>query len=102
MQWNHRGDKFSIPKPVGGSSSGKLNIGGGGKGGGKGGWGTDLILAEDQKEYQVAMTGQRRRKERNLMDEDYLPGILTGERRDMGGRVKVGGGRNINSRKRMN
>ena len=102
MQWNHRGDKFSIPKPVGGSSSGKLNVGGGGKGGGKGGWGTDLILAEDQKEYQLAMTGQRRRKERNLMDEDYLPGILTGERRDTGGRVKVGGGRNINSRKRMN
>lgn len=101
MQWNTRGNKFRIPKPVGGSASGKLNVGGGGKGGGKGGWGQGLILAEDQKEYVQAMTGASRRKERDLMDEDYLPGILTGDRGRAGGRPKVGGGRNINSRKRM-
>ena len=100
MQWNTRGDKFSIPKPVNGSSNGKINVGGGGKGGGKGGWGQALILAEDQKEYVQAMTGARRAKERDLMDEDYLPGILTGERGRQGGRPKVGAGRNINSRKR--
>ena len=97
MQWNHRGDRFSIPKPVPGAANGKA---GQGKGGGKGGWGQELILAEDQKEYVRAMSGQSRRKEKNLMDEDYLPSILTGERGRAGGRPKVGAGRNVNSRKR--
>ncbi|MCJ1401450.1 Nin1 binding protein [Xylographa trunciseda] len=97
IQWNHRGDRFSIPKPISGNSNGKVGTG---KGGGKGGWGQELILAEDQKEYLQAMTGQNRKKERNLMDEDYLPGILTGERNRTGGRPKVGAGRNINSKKR--
>ncbi|KAL9123279.1 MAG: hypothetical protein Q9187_000151, partial [Circinaria calcarea] len=91
MQWNTRGDRFSIPKPVPGASNGKVGTG---KGGGKGGWGQELILAEDQKEYVQAMQGRNRKKERNLMDEDYLPGILTGERGRAGGRPKIGGGRN--------
>jgi RNA-binding protein NOB1 len=94
MQWNHRGDRYSIPKPVHGSSNGKL------KGGGKGGWGNELMLAEDQKEYQNAARVQQRQKTRNLMDEDYLPGILTGDRGKSGGRIKVGAGRNVNSKKR--
>jgi len=97
MQWNHRGDRFSIPKPVPGAANGKV---GQGKGGGQGGWGQELILAEDQKEYLRAMNGQSRRKEKNLMDEDYLPGILTGDRGRNGGRPKIGGGRNVNSKKR--
>ena len=97
MQWNHRGDRYSIPKPVPGNAKGKVAQG---KGGGKGGWGQDLILAEDQKEYVRAMSGQSRRKENNLMDEDYLPSILTDERRRAGGRPKVGAGRTVNSRKR--
>ena len=96
MQWNHRGDRFSIPKPVPGAANGKV---GQGRGGGKGGWGQGLILAEDQKEYIRAVNGQNRR-EKNLMDEDNLPGILTGERGGNGARPKIGGGRNINSRKR--
>ncbi|KAF2140593.1 uncharacterized protein K452DRAFT_288682 [Aplosporella prunicola CBS 121167] len=101
MQWNNRGERYSIPKAVGGSASGRVNVGGGGKGGGKGGWGQDLILAEDQKEYMRAITEQKRVKQRDLMDEDYLPGILTGERnKGPGGRPKVGAGRNVNSRKR--
>jgi RNA-binding protein NOB1 len=94
MQWNHRGDRYSIPKPVHGSSNGKL------KGGGKGGWGNELMLAEDQKEYESAKRVQQRQKTRNLMDEDYLPGILTGDRGKGGGRIKVGAGRNVNSKKR--
>lgn len=97
MQWNHRGDRFSIPKPVSGVANGKV---GSGKGGGKGGWGQELILAEDQKEYLRAMTGQSRKKDLDLMDEDYLPGILTGDRRRSGGRPNVGGGRNVNSKRR--
>lgn len=94
MQWNTRGDKFSIPKAVHGSSNGRL------QGGGKGGWGNELILAEDQKEYMKAQTQQKRNKGRDLMDEDYLPSILTGDRGRAGGRIKVGAGRNVNSKKR--
>lgn len=94
FQYNSRGDRFSIPKAVHGASNGRV------KGGGKGGWGNGLILAEDQKEYERAITTEKRTKERNLMDEDYLPGILTGERNKSGGRIKVGAGRNVNSKKR--
>lgn len=94
MQWNQRGNKYSIPKPVAGSSNGKV------RGGGKDGWGNELILAEDQKEYQRAMQDEKRVKARDLMDEDYLPSILTGDRGRAGGRVKVGAGRNVNSKKR--
>lgn len=97
MQWNHRGDRFSIPRPTPGTASGKVGTG---KGGGKGGWGQELILAEDQKEYFRAMQGDSRRKEKNLMDEDYLPSILTGDRSRAGGQLKVGAGRNVNSKKR--
>lgn len=96
MQWNHRGDRFSIPRPVPGAANGKV---GQGKGGGKGGWGQELILAEDQKEYLRATNG-RGVKELDLMDNDYLPGILTGDRGRAGGRPKIGGGRNVNSKKR--
>ncbi|RHZ56670.1 rRNA-binding endoribonuclease [Aspergillus thermomutatus] len=97
MQWNNRGNRYSVPKPTHGNSSGKWK-----GGGGKDGWGTELILAEDQKEYVRASAeeGRRLRKERDLMDEDYLPGILTGERSKHGGRPKVGAGRNVNSRRR--
>ncbi len=95
MQWNTRGNVYSIPKPVAGTSNGKLV-----QGGGKGGWGQGLILAEDQKEYIQAMTGASRKKEKNLMDEDFLPSILSGDRGRAGGRPKVGAGKNVNSRKR--
>lgn len=95
MQWNTRGDRYSVPKPVHGSSNTRRN-----HGGGKGAWGTELILTEDQKEYQSAQTTEKRIKERSLMDEDYLPGILTGDRGRAGGRIKVGAGRNVNSKKR--
>ena len=95
MQWNTRGNVYSIPKPVAGSSNGKLV-----SGGGKGGWGQGLILAEDQKEYVQAMTGARRQKEKDLMDEDYLPGILSGDRGRASGRPKIGAGKNVNARKR--
>ena len=98
MQWNHRGDRYSIPKPVPGSANGKV---GHGKGGGKGGWGTELILAEDQKEYQRAIKGRGGGGAKDLMDEDYLPGILTGDRGRAGGRPKVGAGRNVNAKKRV-
>ncbi len=98
MQWNHRGDRFSIPKPVSGAANGKVDHR---KGGGKGGWGQELILAEDQKEYLRTMSGRSKAKETDLMDEDYLPSILTGNRGKVGGRPKIGAGRNVNSRKRI-
>ncbi len=100
MQWNNKGNVFSIPKPVSGRSNQKWT--GLRDGGGKSGWGRELVLAEDQKEYVRAMTGggRQNRKEKDLMDEDYLPSILSGERNGGGGRIRVGGGRNINARKR--
>ena len=98
MQWNNKGNVFSIPKPVSGTSNQKWQ--GPRHGGGRAGWGSELVLAEDQKEYVRAMTSGKRSKDKDLMDEDYLPGILTGDRNKSGGRVKVGAGRNINSRKR--
>lgn len=98
MQWNHRGDRFSIPKPVSGAANGKV---GQGRGGGKGGWGQELILAEDQKEYLRAKNGRGKKKETDLMDEDYLPSILTGDRGKAGGRPRIGAGRNVNSKKRI-
>jgi RNA-binding protein NOB1 len=98
MQWNNKGNVFSIPKPTHGTANQKYK---GPKhgGGGKGGWGNELILAEDQKEYARAKQIQSREKIRDLMDEDYLPGILTGDR-NAGGRVRVGAGRTVNARKR--
>lgn len=97
-QWNNRGNKFSVPKTVSGTASGKHA-----KGGGKGGWGQDLVLAEDERKYLRAVTEEKRTKTRDLMDEDYLPGILTGDRGmgRAGGRPKVGAGKNVNSKKRF-
>ncbi|KAK0663087.1 20S-pre-rRNA D-site endonuclease nob1 [Lasiodiplodia hormozganensis] len=95
MQWNNRGERYSLPKPASKSASGRIT-----SGGGKDGWGADLILAEDQKEYVRAVTQEKRQKQRDLMDEDYLPSILTGERNRSGGRPKVGAGRNINAAKK--
>ncbi|KAK4099595.1 D-site 20S pre-rRNA nuclease [Parathielavia hyrcaniae] len=97
FQYNNRGNVYSIPKPTHGSASGKgSNV----KGGGKNGWGKDLILAEDQKEYAKKMDEERRTKYRDLMDRDYLPSILGGARNSGSGRIKVGAGRNVNAKKR--
>ncbi|KAI0020352.1 D-site 20S pre-rRNA nuclease [Xylariomycetidae sp. FL0641] len=100
FQWNNRGNVYSVPKPVHGSASGKNAHGSGGGGGGKNGWGRELIFAEDQKEYVRKTNEERKAKARDLMDEDYLPGILTGHRSSGPGRVKVGAGRNVNAKKR--
>ena len=95
-QWNTRGDKYSVPKPIAGTANGKWS----GLGGGQGGWGRDLILAEDQKEYQRQVDQEERTRTRDLMDEDHLPAILTGDRGRAGGRPKVGAGKTVNSRKK--
>ncbi|KAL6706308.1 20S-pre-rRNA D-site endonuclease nob1 [Coniothyrium glycines] len=94
--YNKRGDKYSIPKPIAGTANGKWS----GSGGGKGGWGRDLILAPDQKEFVKKVEEGKRGGTRDLMDEDYLPGILTGERGAGKRGVKVGAGRNVNAKKR--
>ncbi|RFU80392.1 hypothetical protein TARUN_1858 [Trichoderma arundinaceum] len=96
FQWNTRGNVFSVPKPVHGSANGRLpkNVGG------KNGWGRDLILAEDQKEHVKALDDQRRERKKDLMDDDFLPSLLTGSRSGGGGKIKVGAGRNVNSRRK--
>ena len=96
-QWNNRGNVYSVPKPTAGNANQKWK--GPKTGGGQGGWGNDLILVEDQKEYLRAVDGQKRSKQKDLMDEDNLPSILTGDR-SRSGRVQVGAVRAINSRKR--
>ena len=99
FQWNNRGNVYSVPKPVHGSASGKLPKNSGGGGGGKGGWGRSLILAEDQKEHVNAVVTQRRERRRDLMDEDYMPNLFSGDR-SAAGKIKVGAGRSVNGRKR--
>ncbi|KAJ9654678.1 20S-pre-rRNA D-site endonuclease nob1 [Neophaeococcomyces mojaviensis] len=97
-QWNNRGNVFSVPKPTSGAANQKWK--GPQSGGGQGGWGRDLILAEDQKEYIRAVSSTKRTKPKDLMDEDSLPSIFTGDRSQHRGRIQVGAGRNVNSRKR--
>ncbi|KAL5614526.1 hypothetical protein BROUX41_004629 [Berkeleyomyces rouxiae] len=99
FQWNNRGNVYSIPKPIHGSSNGKMPKNVNNTGGYKG-WGRNLILAEDQKEFVKASDERRRLRQRDLMDDDYLPGILTGERKGSSDRIRIGAGRNINSKKR--
>jgi RNA-binding protein NOB1 len=98
-QWNNRGNVYSVPKPTHGSSNGRLPPKGANTGG-QGGWGRDLMLAEDQKEYLKRGEELKREKKKDLMDEDRLPGLLTGDRPGGSGRIKVGAGRNINSKRR--
>ncbi|KAL7918676.1 Nin one binding Zn-ribbon like domain-containing protein [Trichoderma austrokoningii] len=96
FQWNTRGNVFSVPKPVHGSANGRLPK----HAGGKNNWGKDLILAEDQREHTKALDEQRRQRKKDLMDDDFLPGLLTGHRSGAGGKIKVGAGRNVNSRRK--
>jgi len=97
FQFNKRGNVYSIPKPTHGTANGKQT---GVKGGGKNGWGQELILAEDQKEYVQKSEEDRRTRYRDLMDEDYLPSILTGARNSGAGRIRVGAGHNVNAKKK--
>ncbi|KAH7318087.1 Nin one binding Zn-ribbon like-domain-containing protein [Stachybotrys elegans] len=100
FQWNNRGNVYSVPKPVHGTPSGKLARNTGGAGGGKNGWGRDLVFAEDQKEYVRAAEDQRRERRRDIMDQDYLPGLMGGDRANAGTKIRVGAGRNVNSRRK--
>lgn len=98
-QYNNRGDKFSIPKPISGSASGRRL-----EGGGKNHWGSSLLLCEDQKEYvQARQDSERenRRMAKDMFDQDFLPGILSGRRVDgKAPGLKVGAGRTVNARNR--
>jgi RNA-binding protein NOB1 len=94
MQWNNRGNRYSVPKPVHGAANQRV------KGGGKEGWGNDLVLAEDQKEYIRALSEEKRQKKRDLMDPDFLPSILSGDRNKALRRPKIGAGKSVNSKKR--
>ncbi|KAJ3043121.1 Nin1 binding protein [Rhizophlyctis rosea] len=78
FQYNVRGTKFSIPAMKGGRQN------------------NDLILREDQREYQKALASQRRQKSSfDVFDVDYVP--LNGKGRKMGGGPTIGyGRRNVN------
>ncbi|KHN98369.1 D-site 20S pre-rRNA nuclease [Metarhizium album ARSEF 1941] len=96
FQWNNRGNVYSVPKAVHGSANGRPPKGAGGKNG----WGRHLILAEDQKEYIRASEEQRRQRRQDVMDEDVLPGILSGRRSGSAAKVRVGAGRNVNAKRK--
>lgn len=82
FQHNTRGTVFSLPKPVAGTCSMK-------------GVPAAPVLREDQKEYTRAVRWEGFRKEKDLLDPDFLPGILTGARR-RGSAIRVGVGRGKN------
>lgn len=82
FQFNVRGNVFSIPKPVAGTCSMK-------------GVPDAPVLREDQKEYTRAVKWEGYRKEKDLLDRDSLPNILTGTRR-RGSAIRVGVGRGKN------
>ena len=63
-QWNNRGNVYSVPKPTHGSSNGRLPPKGSNVGG-KGGWGRELMLTEDQKEY--TRKGEEIKRERRTL-----------------------------------
>ncbi|RGB36542.1 Nin one binding Zn-ribbon like-domain-containing protein [Rhizophagus diaphanus] len=60
FQYNLRGTKYSIPEPKGGRNA------------------SNIILREDQKEYQKALKNQRKQKEIDIFDPDYIPKLLIG------------------------
>jgi len=73
---------FSLRKPVAGTASMK-------------GVPDAPVLREDQKEYQRAVKWEGYRKEKDLLDPNHLPDILTGNRR-RGSAIRVGAGRGKN------
>ncbi|KAJ4163071.1 20S-pre-rRNA D-site endonuclease nob1 [Fusarium falciforme] len=96
FQWNNRGNVYSVPKPVHGSANGRLPK----NAGGKNNWGNNLILSEDQKEFTRASDDQRRQRKKDIMDQDYLPDLLSGHRSGGNGKIRVGAGRNVNSKRK--
>ncbi|RSM05656.1 hypothetical protein CEP52_006201 [Fusarium oligoseptatum] len=96
FQWNNRGNVYSVPKPVHGSANGRLAK----NAGGQNNWGSNLILSEDQKEFTRASDDQRRQRKKDIMDQDYLPDLLSGHRSGGHGKIRVGAGRNVNSKRK--
>ncbi|KAF0514302.1 Nin one binding Zn-ribbon like-domain-containing protein [Gigaspora margarita] len=60
FQYNLRGTKYSIPNPKSGRNA------------------NNLILREDQKEYQKALKSHRKQKEVDIFDPDYVPKLFIG------------------------
>ncbi|KAF9410715.1 Nin1 binding protein [Podila epigama] len=85
MVYNLRGTKYSIPTPKGGRRN------------------NDLILREDQREFELSMKFQRRQKKIDAFDPDYVPRLLEGQidsRNPFGAPVIGYGKRNPNAVKK--
>ncbi|KAF9108075.1 Nin1 binding protein [Mortierella sp. AM989] len=85
MVYNLRGTKYSIPTPKGGRKN------------------NDLILREDQREYELSLKFQRRQKKIDAFDPDYAPRLLEGQidvRNPFGAPVVGYGKRNPNAVKK--
>jgi RNA-binding protein NOB1 len=87
MQWNNRGTVYAIPAQQHGTANMKGR--------------ENLILRADQREVEKIEKANRYRKTVDLLDDDYLPGIVSGRRETGMHGMKVGHGkRNINSNRK--
>ena len=80
MQWNNRGTIYNIPKPKHGTSSGKGE--------------SNVILCEDQREYEKLIKHETRLKSKDLFDPDNE--IVLGSRMKKKYGILIGLGRNVN------
>ncbi|BFZ64953.1 20S-pre-rRNA D-site endonuclease nob1 [Saitoella coloradoensis] len=87
MQWHTKGNVYSLPKPTAGRANQKGVF--------------NPILRADQKEYERAQKRHSKKKEVDLLDPDWMPGLLSGQRGGPGQQgIKIGLGRNINERQK--
>lgn len=88
MQWSTRGQRYPIPKPVHGTSSGKQT--------------PPLILRSDQKEWiRAEKKNARAAKKIDLDDPDWIPDLVTGKSKHNNRSAFVGSGsRDPNARRR--
>ncbi|KAJ3187438.1 Nin1 binding protein [Gaertneriomyces sp. JEL0708] len=84
FEYNLRGTKYSIPQPKGGRRN------------------DDMILREDQREYQRAVSYQRRAKASvDPFDMDINPLELVKDKKGVTGTIRIGHGRkNVNEAKK--
>ncbi|KAK9768421.1 20S-pre-rRNA D-site endonuclease nob1 [Basidiobolus ranarum] len=75
FQYNNRGTQFSIPLPKSGKKS------------------NNIILREDQREYEKALKFSRKKDTIDVFDPDYIPKLISGAGRDSNGMPTIGYGK---------
>ncbi|ORY00281.1 hypothetical protein K493DRAFT_256577 [Basidiobolus meristosporus CBS 931.73] len=75
FQYNNRGTQYSIPLPKSGKKS------------------NNIILREDQREYEMALRFSRKKDTVDVFDPDYVPKLVSGAGRDSNGMPTIGFGK---------